>query len=553
MIVCPGNRLACIAKPVFSVFRASDNGAAWLRPLVVCFLLLAQSGCAPPPDGNTLTVVAHADLQSLDPIVTTVGIVQRHALMVYDVLFARDAEQQPQPQMVDSWTMSDDGLEWQFTLRPGLRFHDGTDVAARDVVASLRRWAVRDPYGRQILERTLALEEIDARTVRWQLDSPYGLMLHALSKTGGPIPVIMPERLALTNPSLPVQEVVGSGPFLFAADEWIPGSKVVYLRNPDYLPRAEPASGAAGGKVVHVDRVEWLNIRDPQSAVFALANGEIDYLENPSVDFLPLLRAAGMTVERKDPLGMQGMMRVNHLHPPFDDPRARQALLFVLNQREILQAMFGNPELVMECAAFFTCGGALASEVGAPAGAGVDQARARDLLQASGYRGETIVILHPTDIQFVNIATLVFAEQLKAIGVKVDLQAMDFGSMAARRSNRSMPAEGGWHLGMTYWPGGDVADPVGNLPMHASCERAWPGWPCDAEHQAMIDHFPELLGDAERKSLADEIQRSAYRLVPYVPMGQWYLPVAYSPDLEGVLEVPGSAVFWNIRKSVQEP
>ncbi|WP_162883771.1 ABC transporter substrate-binding protein [Chromatocurvus halotolerans] len=513
-------------------------------------LLYALLGaCTPPDDSNTLTVVAHADLQSLDPIVTTVGIVQRHALMVYDVLFARDAQQRPQPQMIETWSMSEDGLVWSFRLREGLLFHDGQPVTARDVVASLRRWGARDPFGRQLLARTIDLAADSDNRFTWRLSEPYGLMLHALSKTGGPIPVIMPERLAQTDPSVPVREVVGSGPFMFSEEEWIPGSKVVYLRNPDYLPRSEPASGAAGGKVVHVDRVEWLNIRDAQSAVFALSGGEIDYLENPAVDFLPMLESAGMIVERKDPLGMQGMMRMNHLHPPFDDPRARRALLFVLDQGEILQAMFGNDSLVRECAAFFTCGSPLASTAGAPEGMGERPERARQLFAEAGYGGEPLVLLHPTDIQYVNIATLVFAQQLERIGVNVDLQAMDFGSMAARRSNRSPPEEGGWHLGMTYWPGGDVSDPVGNLPMHASCGDAWPGWPCDDEHQALIERFPAALMDEERLELSVEIQRSAYELVPYVPMGQWYLPVAYSPRLEGVLEVPGTVVFWNISKS----
>lgn len=516
--------------------------------LLAALLGLALSACTVPDDSDTLVVVPHADLQSLDPIVTTVGIVQRHALMVYDVLFARDAEQQPQPQMVAEWSVSADGLLWRFRLRDGLFFHDGSPVQSSDVVASLRRWSSRDAYGRQLLARTVELRAEDELTFSWILSEPYGLMLHALSKTGGPIPVIMPKRLALTDPAVPVQEVIGSGPFRFAAEQWIPGSKVVYLRNDAYLPRPEPASGAAGGKIVRVSRVEWLNIRDPQSAVLALAAGEVDFVESPAVDFLPMLRSAGMNVERTDPLGMQGMLRINHLHPPFDDPRARQALLYVIDQAEILQAMFGNPDLVRQCYAFFTCGSPLGRESFVPDRIGHDPGRARELLEAAGYRGEPLVILHPTDIQFVNIATLVLARQLQSVGIAVDLQAMDFGSMAARRGNRAAPADGGWHLGMTYWPGGDVSDPVGNLPMHSSCEKAWPGWPCDAAHQSLIDQFPAAPDHAARQALADRLQRSAWELVPYVLMGQWYLPVAYSPRLDGVLEVPGTTVFWNISK-----
>lgn len=527
----------------------------WRRPtafLAVVAVATVVAGCSVEDDRETLRAVLHADLQSLDPIVTTLGITQRHGLMVFDTLFGRDASQRPRPQMVESWSVSEDGLRWQFTLRNGLAFHDGAPVTAADVVASLQRWAERDAYGRQIMAITESLRAVTPATIQWQLSEPYGLMLEALSKTAGPIPVIMPERLARTASSQPVREVIGSGPFRFAAEEWVPGGKVVYRRNDDYQPRPEPASGTAGGKVARVARVEWLNIRDPQSAVLALAAGEVDFVENPAVEALPMLRSQGLTVARTDRLGTQGMLRMNHLHPPFDDARARRALLYAIDQREILQAMFGDPDITAVCHAFFVCGSPLASDAGVPEGIGRDPEKARRLLAEAGYQGEPIVLLHPTDIMFMNIATLVVAEHLRRVGMTVELVAMDFGTMAARRANRAPPAQGGWHLGLTYWPGVNIADPVGNVLIHASCGAAWPGWPCDARHQALIDGFAGLPDPAARQRRADAIQRSAYELVPYVIIGQWYLPTAYSPRLDGVLPVPGTSVFWNVDKAPPE-
>ncbi|MEX2495269.1 MAG: ABC transporter substrate-binding protein [Woeseia sp.] len=514
---------------------------------------LLLSGCTLRDDSNILRAVLHADLQSVDPIVTTAGIVQRHALMVYDFLFGRDAMGTPQPQMVDQYSVTADGLDWEFTLRDGLAFHDGTPVTATDVITSLRRWAKRDAYGRQIFSVTNSLEAAGKDHFVWRLSRPYGLLLHALSKTGGPVAAIMPERIASAGASTAIEDSTGSGPYRFMPGEWVPGARVMYRRNEHYVPRLEAPDGTAGGKRVYVDAVEWINIRDPQSAVLALANGEIDFVETPSPEFLPLLRNAGVTIRRTDSLGFQGMLRMNHLHPPFDDVRARQALLYLIDQERYLQAMFGDPEVTAVCHSFFVCGAPLASDVGVPEGIGKDVDKARHLMQASGYDGRPLVVLHPTDIQFMNLATLVMAEDLKSIGVNVDLQAMDFGAMGSRRINRAPPNAGGWDIGLTYWPGGNVSDPVGNVPMQANCEKAWPGWPCDAEHQALIEAFPFTYDPTERQALADRIQSSAYTLVPYVPIGQWFSPVAYSPRVSGVLDVPGTTVLWNIDKGPYRP
>ncbi len=511
------------------------------------------SGCTPPDNSNVLRAVLHADLQSLDPVVTTIGIVQRHALMVYDFLFGRDANGMPKPQMVEQWSVSDDRLDWSFTLREGLFFHDSSPVITADVIASLQRWGLRDVYGRQIFAVTKQLVATDERRFVWRLNRPYGLLLHALSKTGGPVAAIMPASVAATSATTSIKNSIGSGPFVFDEAAWVPGAKVVYRKNRNYRPRNEAPDGTAGGKVAYMDTVEWINIRDPQSAVLALANGEIDFVENPSPEFLPLLRNAGVMIQRTDTLGFQGMLRMNHLHPPFDDPRARQAMLYLIDQERYLQAMFGDPEITNNCSAFFVCGSPYESTAGVPEGIGKNRDKARELIEASSYDGRPLVVLHPTDIQFMNLATLVLADDLRSIGVNVDLQAMDFGAMGSRRVNRSSPQAGGWDIGLTYWPGGNISDPVGNVPMQANCEEAWPGWPCDAKHQAMIDAFPYAPDEQARKQLADQIQMSAYELVPYVPIGQWFAPVAYSPRVSGVLSVPGSTVFWNIKKGPYVP
>lgn len=523
-----------------------------IRAAVLAAMVAATVASAQPvPPERMLRIVPNADLQTLDPIVTTAGVVQSHGQMIYDQLFGRDAEQRPQPQMIQAWSVSEDALTWSFRLRDGLKFHDGTPVTATDVVASLRRWGARDPHGRQILAITDAMDVgADERSFVWRLRRPYGLMLVALSKPAGNMPAIMPARLAATDPATAVTETIGSGPFIFARQDWTPGSRAVYRRNADYIPRGEPASGTAGGKVAHVDRVEFITIRDAQTAALALVNGEVDYVESPGVDFLPMLRQRGMRIVRTNTLGAPGMIRMNHLHKPFDEPRVRQALMLLVDQAEILQAMFSDPSLYQVCHAFFVCGSPQESNAGVPPGLGtpVARARARDLLRESGYDGTPIVIMDPTDNPLVHGPTLVLAQQMQAVGFRTELQPMDFASMASRRANRRPPAEGGWHIGLTFWNGLGASDPVGNVPMQASCDRAWPGWPCDAAHQSLIDAFPYAASESERRRIIDELNASAYRLVPYVPYGQWYLPSALHPQIDAVLAMPGIVIAWNARK-----
>jgi peptide/nickel transport system substrate-binding protein len=220
-----------------------------------------------------------------------------------------------------------------------------------------------------------------------------------------------------------------------------------------------------------------------------------------------------------------------------------------MDQENYLRAMFGEPEFWRVCRAFFNCGAPFGTDVGAEPDFGKNREKARALLAEAGYKGEPITLLHPTDIAFLSAATQVFAQDLRSIGVNVNMVSMDFATMAQRRASKNPPAQGGWHLGMTWWNGAGSADPVGNVPMQASCDRAWPGWPCDAAHQALIDAFGKSRNDAERKERADAVQKSAYQFVPYVPFGQWFQPVAHSPRLKGLLAVPGVMAFWNVEKT----
>ena len=517
------------------IAAAALAGAAWSGPAA------AQQ--------KVLKVVPHADLKNIDPIWTTAYITRNHGYMIYDTLFAMDENLQPKPQMVDTWKVSDDKLTWTFTLRDGLKWHDGAPVMAEDCVASLKRWGARDGMGQKFLGAVAEMNALDARTFEIKLKFPYGLVLESIGKISSNVPFMMPKRVAETDPFKQIEEVIGSGPFKFVKEEWVPGSKTVYVKNTDYKPRSEPTNAASGGKVVKVDRVEWLYIPDPQTAMNALINGEIDYYENPPVDFVPVLtKAAGVKVENLDPLGSQGMLRMNHLHPPFNNLKARQAVLKLINQEDYMRAAIGDPNFYKICNSYYACGTSLASEAGADGFKKKNVEEAKKLLQEAGYKGEKVVILHMTDIPVTNAATLVTAQALREAGMNVELQAMDWATVTSRRAVKDAPDKGGWNIFHTWWIGGDIANPLTHTGMGTGCDKAWFGWPCDEGIEKMRDAFARSTDPAKQAEIAKQIQvRNYQEVVTHGNFGTWFNPVAYRANLKGLIKSP-VPFFWNIEK-----
>jgi len=515
-----------------------------LAGLLGTFVLGAGAGGAPAQE-EVLRVVPYADLRNTDPIWTTATITQHHGYMIYDTPLAMDENFEPQPQMVEGWTIGDDNLTYTFTLREGLLFHDGTPVTADDVVASLERWGVRDKMGQALMSLTESLTAVDERTFEFRLEEPYGLVLETLAKPTSNVPFIMPERLAETDPFEQVGEFTGSGPFRFVEEEWVPGNKVVYEKFEDYLPRDEPASGLAGGKVVKVDRVEWSYIPDPATAIAALQNDEIDFYEAPPIDLVPSMEAdPNVVVDIVNPVGLQVILRPNHLHPPFDQAKARQALAYMADQTEYMTAMVGNPEFFQTCDSLLMCGTPYAT--GAGGGERMvegDMDKAKQLM-GEVYDGEKIVVMHPTDHP-TGPAALVTAAKLRELGVDVEVQAMDWATLTSRRTSKNPATEGGWSLFHTRHGGMAAASPVSHLSLAAGGDNAWFGWPHNETiEQLRLDFALETDAD-KREAIVAELHEEAMRYQPYVVVGQYTMPSAYRSDVEGVLQTP-ALVFWNI-------
>src|SRR4051812_20125161 len=500
---------------------------------------------------KTIPAVMHSDLRVTDPIITTAYITRDHGYMVYDTLLAMDSNFKIQPQMAD-FKVSDDKLTYTFTLRDGLKWHDGAAVTAEDCAASLQRWGKRDGMGQKLMNFVASIEPTDAKTITLKLKEPYGLVLESIGKPSSVVPFMMPKRLAETPADKAITEQIGSGPFKFVAGEFQPGVKAVYEKNKDYVPRKESASWTSGGKVVKVDRVEWITMADAQTAVNALQSGDIDFMENPSWDILPVLAAdKNINVEALDKLGVQTVGRMNFLYPPFDNVKIRRAGLLALNQKDVLDALVGNPQYYKLCGAVFMCDTPLATEVGAESLLKKNgMAEAKKLLAESGYDGTPVVIMAPGDVVTLKAQPIVAAQLLREAGFKVDVQATDWQTVVTRRASQKPPKEGGWNMFFTNWAAADVANPIASLPVSGKGKNGgWFGWPEDAKLEEMRDAYARSTSLDEQKKIASDIQARVYEQVIYIPLGQYIAPSAWRKSLTGVLGGPATPVFWNIDKT----
>ena len=517
------------------------------RIRLLALALLCSGGTALAE--TVLRVAPHSNLTILDPVWTTAYITRNHGYLIYDTLFGTDEAGAIKPQMGSEWNAAPDGRSYTFTLREGLRFHDGAPVTSEDVIASLERWGKRDALGQELFAVTERWQALTPRQFRLHLKEPYGLVLESLGKPSSNVPFIMPKRVAQTPADKQLDDNTGSGPFIFLRAEWKPGERIVYRRNPDYRPRAEPPSGTTGGKRALVDRVEWHIIKDPQTQVNALLAGEIDLVEALPFELYASIKAdSRVRIVDPYPPGFQLFLRLNHLHPPFDDVRVRRAALAAINQTLVLRAQVGTADLYRVCPSFYPCRAAgRLTNSGLEPLARFDAKTARQLLRQSNYAQQAIVLLQQTDLAPIAKVPLVVAQLLRQAGFKVDVQAMDWQTLVARRAKREPPAKGGWNAFATWVVTGDLSNPVGIIPLNAACDKAWFGWPCDAAIQQLRQRYSRTLDAPTRQALAERIHARAAEVVTHIPLGEFNIPAAMRSNVSGLVRAP-ALLFWGIEK-----
>ena len=529
---------------------------AFLKSVTGAGLVAASAGLATPAvsqraAARTVRLVPHADLANFDPIWTSSNIARNAGLLVWDTLYGVDANFRVQRQMVEAEEVSSDGLTWTFRLRSGLKFHDGEPVTARDVVASINRWAVRDTLGQSIKALEQELVAIDDRSFRWVLKKPYPKMLLALGKISAPCCFIMPARIAATDPFKQINDYIGSGPMRFVRSDWVPGAKSVFERFADYVPRAEEASWMAGGKRIVADRIEWITMSDAATVAAALQNREVDWWELPLPDLIPMLRKSrNVVVDIQDRYGNIGVLSMNHLYPPFNDARARRAILMALNQEEYMRAYLGDEATMWKLLpGYFVPGSPYYTEQGGEILKGPRKLdEARRLLAESGYAGEPIVCMAAQDLANHKAWGDITADLLKQLGMTVDFAGVDWGTVVARRGQKAPPAKGGWHMYHTSVYGVDWVVPTSPF-IQANGTAVVDGWAKSPTVEAEIANWFAADTLDDEKAAAGRLNEAALNEVMCAPLG-WYLRhYAWTKELAGVTQGP-LPFFWGVSKTV---
>jgi peptide/nickel transport system substrate-binding protein len=485
----------------------------------------------------------------LDPVWTTETATRAFALSVFESLYSVDEKLEPHPQMAAGHTVEADGKRWVIRLRDGLRFHDGEPVLARDCVASINRWMKRDAVGRTLALRLDALDAPDDQTVVFRLHKPFPQLPFALGKAQPNMLPIMPARLASTDPSQQVSELIGSGPFRFVPGEFSAGSFAVMVRFEEYRPRDEAANGTSGGRRALLHRIEWHAIPDPATAAGALLKGEMDWIETPLPDLLPRLRQnRNIVVDICDPHGSYPLLRPNHASGPTANVGIRRAIMAALDPVEIMQAVAGGePDTFTAPVGCYLPGSASDSRIGMERLGPKDPASVKAMLREAGYANERLVLLHAADFAPVNAMWQVIAVRLADAGFNIDDQVMDQATVITRRNNREAPDKGGWSLVIANAPAADHLSPMVALGLRTGA-AAWIGWPTDPTVEALREQWIDSPDPNEQKRLAAEIQGIALADVLYVPLGHYLQKAAWRSNVSGILKA-SAPVFWNVSKT----
>jgi peptide/nickel transport system substrate-binding protein len=510
-----------------------------LGSAIVLLVILALTGslvfstAAAPRRGGTLRVAEIGEPLTLDTVATTATLTSSITQAIFEELFAFDVNWQVQPFLVDSYTRSKDGRTYTFVLRKSVPFHNGKEMTAEDVVASLNRWGKASPRGSAVYKGVESVTASDKYTVVMKLKEPFAPLLAFLALPNGAA-AIMPKEIIEATGTGPLKQYIGTGPYRFA--EWVPDRHVKLARFDKYAARSEAPSGAAGRREAIADEIFFYPVSQVATRAAGVQSGDYDVADaTPNQD--------AYSQFKKDPRVVVGLIKpgdfltffFNKKQGLMTNEKLRQAVLIALDMQPIMKATFGDPELFSLGPSIYPQGTPWYTTAGAEMYNVHDAARAKQLMKEAGYNGEPVRWLTTQQYDYMFKSTVVAAAQLQHVGFKVDMQVLEWAGVL---DHRAKPAD--YDLFTTSH--GFVADPA----LITVFTPTYPGWWDSPEKNRLFDEFNQAADLGARVRIWEKLHALVYKQAPLVRPGEYYTLVMRAKALQG-FNPSYFMILWNVQ------
>jgi peptide/nickel transport system substrate-binding protein len=483
--------------------------------------------------GGSVKVALYSEPPTLDSTWTTGVLVVIPSQHVFEYLTVYNSKWDITPMLADSLDVAAGARTFTYHLRKGVTFHNGKSLSADDVVASLNRWGQLSGPGKLAYKSVRSVTAPDATTVKIELTRSFAALPNYLTGPYGGGAIIMPQEIAEKAGTERLTEYVGTGPYRFI--EHIPDRHIKLARFEKYAARTEPPDAYAGRRTAYLDEVLFVTVPDAAARIAGVETGTYHWAEEVTRDEYDRLKSSkSLEPIVIKPLRFQGVI-FNKKKGPMTDVQLRRAVLSALDNKEIMAAAFGPQD-------FWRLDASLEPpETVWHSSAAKDRYNARSLDQArqlvkdSGYAGEKIRWIAPPDREDYFAVAVTGAQQLKQIGLNVDVVATDWGALLQQRTK---PEE--YDIFNTGFSFDTEPTAISFL------SDSYPGWWVSDKKQELLSAMLETADFQQRKQIWDQFQQLVYEEVPVVKLGDFFgLTVKWrklSGESNPVSQFPS---FWN--------
>jgi peptide/nickel transport system substrate-binding protein len=511
--------------------KVSVGSRAVIVALLVLALIPPLATAQQPRRGGVFRIATIGEPPTFDQHWTTAQITIDIMYSVTEMLFAMNRKFEPRPMLVDAWSASRDRLTYTFTLRKGVRFHNGRELTSEDVKASLERWGRISGRGRALFANVTSLTASDASTLVMKLREPYGLLLVDLAMPAQGA-AIYPKDVVEEAGSGQIRRFIGTGPYRFV--EHLPDRHVRLDRFDGYASRAEEPDGATGKKNAYFDSIYFVPIPDPAVRVAGVKRNEYQFAITIPSDQYDRLRADADMVPYiwEVPAWLPAVL--NHRAGIMTNLKVRQAFQAAIDGEAVMRAAYGSPRFWRIDPGLIPKEHHMWAETGKELVNQKNPTKARQLLQEAGYRGEPVRWITSMEYPEFGTAAQVVKPMLERAGFTVDLQMSDWATVVSRRARPEL-----WDVFSTGF--GFVPDPVFLIGL----QPTWPGWYDNRDMNAMMTLLRRHSDPKVRREIWSRMQKLWYEDVGSIKFGDYFVMHLLRKEVKGYVSLP-THVWWNI-------